>query len=96
MTPDFTLIWPLNCLKDGVHLYLLPSYPGVRVVEVTIGPLLRPHGSAAGVRLPQGVACRFANNRTCVAGRLTATVMEPCRSSGSHSHTTRYRFLTSS
>ena len=20
MTPDFTLIWPLNCLKDGVHL----------------------------------------------------------------------------
>ena len=22
MTPDFTLIWPLSCLKDGVHLYL--------------------------------------------------------------------------
>ena len=21
MTPDFTLIWPLSCLKDGVHLY---------------------------------------------------------------------------
>ena len=20
MTPDFTLIWPLSCLKDGVHL----------------------------------------------------------------------------
>ena len=22
MTPDFTLIWPLSCLKDGVHLWL--------------------------------------------------------------------------
>ena len=21
MTPDFTLIWPLSCPKDGVHLY---------------------------------------------------------------------------
>ena len=21
MTPDFTLIWPLSCLKDGVHLW---------------------------------------------------------------------------
>ena len=20
MIPDFTLIWPLSCLKDGVHL----------------------------------------------------------------------------
>ena len=26
MTPDFTLIWPLSCPKDGVHLFL-PSYP---------------------------------------------------------------------
>ena len=22
MTPDFTLIWPLSCLKDGVHLWV--------------------------------------------------------------------------
>ena len=21
MNPDFTLIWPLSCLKDGNHLY---------------------------------------------------------------------------
>ena len=21
MNPDFTLIWPLSCLKDGDHLY---------------------------------------------------------------------------
>ena len=21
MTPDFTLIWPLSCLKDGAHLW---------------------------------------------------------------------------
>ena len=25
MTPDFTLIWPLSCLKDGVHLCRLSS-----------------------------------------------------------------------
>ena len=25
MTPDFTLIWPLSCLKDGVHLSDLDS-----------------------------------------------------------------------
>ena len=22
MTPDFTFIWPLSCLKDGVHLFV--------------------------------------------------------------------------
>ena len=31
MTPDFTLIWPLSCLKDGVHLY---SY-----FTASVGPL---------------------------------------------------------
>ena len=25
MTPDFTLIWPLSCLKDGVHLWVTPG-----------------------------------------------------------------------
>ena len=25
MTPDFTLIWPLSCLKDRVHLSGLPA-----------------------------------------------------------------------
>ena len=27
MTPDFTLIWPLSCLKDGVHLFDHRSAP---------------------------------------------------------------------
>ena len=25
MNPDFTLIWPLSCLKDGVHLSVRSS-----------------------------------------------------------------------
>ena len=28
MTPDFTLIWPLSCLKDGVHLCYEALRPG--------------------------------------------------------------------
>ncbi len=32
MTPDFTLIWPLSCLKDGVHLSL--RSPAVKVRRV--------------------------------------------------------------
>ena len=28
MTPDFTLIWPLSCLKDGVHLCMSISLRG--------------------------------------------------------------------
>ena len=28
MTPDFTLIWPLSCLKDRVHLFPGAARPG--------------------------------------------------------------------
>ena len=32
MTPDFTLIWPLSCLKDGVHLF--PFDPDPLLTEI--------------------------------------------------------------
>ena len=30
MNPDFTLIWPLSCLKDGDHLWPVAPGPQVR------------------------------------------------------------------
>ena len=30
MTPDFTLIWPLSCLKDRVHLWITPTRTKVK------------------------------------------------------------------
>ena len=32
MNPDFTLIWPLSCLKDGDHLSCFHRSEVVRVV----------------------------------------------------------------
>ena len=32
MNPDFTLIWPLSCPKDGVHLWMRSG-----LVDVTSG-----------------------------------------------------------
>ena len=42
MTPDFTLIWPLSCLKDGVHL----CFMGLMLSAFTVGAtLVLPAGS---------------------------------------------------
>ena len=42
MTPDFTLIWPLSCLKDRVHLFVLEGLRG----EESIAALCRREGLA--------------------------------------------------
>ena len=40
MTPDFTLIWPLSCLKDGVHLCMtLSNFIGPLTLSITGGNL---------------------------------------------------------
>ena len=41
MTPDFTLIWPLSCLKDGVHLSP-PAPPEPAQIDL-LTPWTRPH-----------------------------------------------------
>ena len=49
MNPDFTLIWPLSCLKDGNHLLLLPEV-GAENLDSTHVPRV-PEELNPGVRV---------------------------------------------
>ena len=45
MTPDFTLIWPLSCLKDGVHLCEQGPPRVARPGAANLGAIIKPGDS---------------------------------------------------
>ena len=64
MNPDFTLIWPLSCLKDGDHLY-----ESVRLGGGELHGGVRRRSSLTGQRK----AARHTTRRACPSPAPTSS-----------------------
>ena len=76
MTPDFTLIWPLSCLKDGVHLCdvfnrwktsEITAFCGKPTVVALSGPRSLARAGRPKGRPPSGRAPRTGQPRVPLA-----------------------------
>ena len=67
MNPDFTLIWPLSCLKDGDHL-------SPRIAESPLTPLQPP--SIVGTELPAPLANGFVRHENAPFGQQILDIPE--------------------
>ena len=77
MNPDFTLIWPLSCLKDGDHLYVsgpAPSVNGLNTVVIHSQDRQQPYVQET---LPLTRSAGSPHAPFAVGGRKRASLLVP-------------------